>query len=336
VKKCRVLVLVHKDLVPPETVKKSEVDRDNTEWITEFDVIDALNSRGHEVKVLGVYSDLIEIKRAIDEFTPHVVFNLLEEFDGEVLFDQNVVSYLELLRVPYTGAAPRALLLCRDKSLAKKILSYHRIKTPGFCVFPKNRPSTNSRPKNLNYPMIVKCLTEEASLGIAQSSLVASDEKLIERVEYITKKLGVDAIAEEFVEGRELYVGVLGNQRLKVLPVWELAYDKVENPEKEIYSRRAKWNNAYRQKKGINTRKADLPPEKEREIQNLCKKIYKALGLTGYARIDLRLDSEGRAHFLEANPNPNVALDDEFALSAKHAKIQYGELIDQLLALAIK
>jgi len=331
VKQSRVLVLVHRDLVPPDNVKPQEVDRDSTEWLTEFDVIYTLSKIGHEVKVLGVFSDLIEIKKAVDDFKPHVVFNLLEEFDGEVLFDQNVVSYLQLLRVPYTGCNPRGLMLCRDKALSKKIITYHRVKNPKFYVGAKSKRV--KRPKHLDFPLIVKCNTEEASLAISQASVVHNEEKLIERLDYINQKIGVDAIIEEFVEGRELYVGILGNNRLQALPVWEIVYDNAQKPEKEIYSRNAKWNKRYRERKGIGTKKAELSPEKEHEIQELCKRIYRALGLNGYARIDLRISPDGTIYFLEANPNPNIAWDDEFALSAKHLKISYEDLLNKILSI---
>ncbi|GAB4408695.1 MAG: D-alanine--D-alanine ligase [Bacteriovoracaceae bacterium] len=330
----RVLVLVHRDLVPPENTNPKDVDRETTEWLTEFDVIYALKKTGHEVKVLGVYSDLIIIKNAIDEFKPHIVFNLLEEFDGEVLFDQNVVSYLELLRVPYTGCNPRGLMLCRDKALSKKIVMYHRIKSPRFYLGPKSRRV--KRPKHLEFPLIVKCNTEEASLAISQASIVHNEEKLNERLDFINSKIGVDAIIEEFIEGRELYVGILGNYRLQALPVWEIVYDNADKPEKEIYSRNAKWNKRYRERKGVGTKKAELSKEDEFKIQEQCKRIYRALGLNGYARIDLRISQDGTVYFLEANPNPNIAYDDEFALSAAHINISYNDLLDRILNLGLK
>lgn len=323
---------MHKDLVPPANINENEFNKDEVPWITEYDVINALQSLGHKVKICGVISDLKSIKTAIDEFNPSLIFNLLEEFDGEVLFDQNVVSYLELLRVAYTGCNPRGLMLARDKALAKKILLFHRLKTPQFQVFPRNRKTKKS--KHLTYPLIVKCLTEEASLAIAKASIVHNEEKLIERVQYINQSIGVDAIVEEFIEGREFYVGVMGNYKISTLPIWELKFEKVEKPEKELYSNRAKWNNKYRDRKGIKTEHADLDPETQKKIQRICKKAYKQLNLNGYARVDLRMNSQGDIYIIEVNPNPNIAKEDEFSMSAAHSGLSYEDLITKLLKLA--
>ncbi len=323
---------MHKDLVPPEDIQEKDFDKDEVPWITEYDVIKALRELGHSVFLCGVISDLKVIKNAIDEFKPTLIFNLLEEFDGEVLFDQNVVSYLELLRVPYTGCNPRGLMLARDKALTKKILLFHRLKTPQFQVFPKNKKTRKL--KHLEYPLIVKCLTEEASLAIAKASIVYNEEKLRERVQYINQKIGVDAIVEEFIEGREFYVGVMGNYQIKTLPIWELKFEKVENPEKELYSNRAKWNNKYRDRKGIKTEHAELDTETVKRIQHICKKAYKHLNLNGYARVDLRMNSNGDIYIIEVNPNPNIAREDEFASSAAHREIQYTKLITKILKLA--
>ena len=218
--KKRVLVLFHEDLLPPKEVDESDPKTEFAPWITEYNVLKALKENSHEVLAIGVYSDLSIIRKAIEEFKPHVVFNLLEEFDGEVLFDQNVVSYLELLRMRYTGCNPRGLMIARDKALAKKLLSYHRIPTPRFQVFGKNKPKRIN--KKISFPLIVKCLYQEASLGLANASVVNSPQKLYERIDYLKNKYDTMVIAEEFIQGREFYVGVMGHQRLQVLPIWEL------------------------------------------------------------------------------------------------------------------
>ncbi|MDC1175505.1 ATP-grasp domain-containing protein [Bacteriovoracaceae bacterium] len=334
----RVLVLMHVDLVPPEDASEQlkvilKEKKADPIWLTELNVIETLHEIGHDVKTLGVYSDLIPIRQAVEEFKPHVVFNLLEEFDGEALFDQNVVSYLELLRVAYTGNNPRSLILGRDKALTKKILTFHRIKTPKFVVFPKNKKK--KVPKWITYPVIVKCLNEEASLGISQASVVKTEDKLLERVAYINKTFNTDAIAEEFIEGREFYVGVYGNYRLHSLPVWELVFKNVENPEKELYSRQAKWNDKYRSRKGISTENAKLDDDLVKQAQKLAKKTYKALELNGYARIDLRMNDKNELYVIEANPNPNIGIDDEFALSAQAQNMKYPELIQKIVSLAL-
>ncbi|MCB0393352.1 MAG: ATP-grasp domain-containing protein [Bdellovibrionales bacterium] len=330
-KKRRVLVLLHKDLIPPDTVPKG-YDIENASWKTEYHVIQALKKLGHEVRVTGILGDLNPIRTSIHEFNPHIVFNLLEEFDGEAVYDQNVVSYLELLKTPYTGANPRGLILARDKSLTKKILSYHRVPAPSFLVFPRNR---STRIKEVRFPQIVKCLNEEASMGISQASVVNSLEKLKDRVHYLHKTFQVDAISEDFIEGSEYYVGVLGNYALKTLPVWELKFEKSDAPKKEIYSEKAKFSDKYRNRKGIRTGPAELSELEIKEISNLAKRTYKALGLSGYARIDFRRGTDSKFYVLEANPNPDIAYDDEFAMSAQHAGISYADLISKILKLGL-
>lgn len=347
----RVLVLMHTDLVPkvmpasvsipeiPEVGTLEESARLETPWTTEYDVLLNLAQMGHQVKPLGIYSDLSKIRKTLEEFKPHLVFNLLEEFDGESVFDSHVVSHLELLRIPYTGNNPRGLMMARDKSLAKKILTYHRIKTPKFQVFPKNKMKQKVKLlKNLSYPLIVKCLDEDASLGLSKASVVNSEEKLVERIAYIHKKIGVDAIVEEFVAGREFYVGIFGNYRLELLPVWEVFYEKSAKPDQEFYSRSAKWNEKYRQRKGIQSGKANLTPELELKVQTIAKKTYKALGLNGYARIDVRMNEENEVFVIEANPNPNISRDDEFAESAQFKgkkKRTYHEVLQKILTLGL-
>ncbi len=213
---------------------------------------------GHEVQALGVHDDLGDIRRASTEWKPHIAFNLLEGFDDITIFDQNVVSHLELLKLPYTGCNPRGLLLARDKSLSKKLLAYHRIPVPEFEVFRIGRPIR--RPKRLPFPLIVKSLTQEASIGISQASVVDSDEKLKERVAFIHESIGTAAIVEQYIEGRELYVGILGNQALQALPVWELFFTNMPDDAKRIATDRVKWSVKYQKKYGIDSGPAaELP-----------------------------------------------------------------------------
>ncbi|RZF22479.1 ATP-grasp domain-containing protein [Halobacteriovorax vibrionivorans] len=330
--KKKVLVLVHSDLIPPQDISKEEEAREDFEykpWITEYNVIKTLKSLGHNVKVVGLYSDLMPLREAIDEFKPNIVFNLLEEFNGNVLFDQNVVSYLELLKVKYTGNNPRGLMIARDKAMAKKLLSYHRIKTPQFQVF-KNRKKTKLS-KKLKFPLIVKCLYQDASLGISGASIVKSEEKALERIKYLMDKYEEEVIVEEFIEGREFFVGVIGNKRLTILPILELRFNKVDKPELELYSEKAKWNMKYRKSKGIDIELADIPKEVKERIIKICKRTYKVLELNGYARIDLRVDENGIPYIIEANPNPNIAMKDEFAMAAESAGISYKKLITKLV-----
>jgi D-alanine-D-alanine ligase len=333
VKPLRILALMHADLVPPDTAPNHEVAE--ADWKMEFDVTVALKRLGHEVQKLGVGSDLGVIRKAIDESRPHIVLNLLEHFHGVPLFDQNVVSYLELLRIPYSGCNPRGLMLARDKGLAKKVLAFHRIPVPDFHVFPVGRAVR--RPKRLAYPLIVKSLTHEASTAISQASVVEDDAKLAERVRFIHDTLGTDAIVERFIDGRELYVGIVGNQRLRVFPVWELLFTKMPDELWHIATDRVKWSRDYQKKRGIKTAAAkNLPEGLAEHIQHVCKRTYRALDLSGYARIDLRLDTQGKVYVLEANPNPQLAYGEDFAESAERAGIHYPDLLQRIVNLGLR
>ena len=328
--KHRVLVLVHEGMVPKD-VPKAEVD---PAWRMEWDVVTALKRRGHTLLTVGVHDDLSPIRSSIEEFKPTIVFNLIEAWDDVGVFDQNVVSYLELLKIPYTGCNPRGLTLARDKSLARKLLAYHRIPAPGFVVVPLGRKP--AVPKRLGYPLIVKSLTYEASTGISQASVVESQEQLEERVRFIHDRLATPAIVEQFVDGRELYVGVLGNHRLRVFPVWEMDFARMPEDNWRIATERLKWNVQYQKKHGIDTAEAKLPEGVAARIQHLAKRTYRALELSGYARIDFRMDEQGVPWVIEANPNPQLAKEEDFALSAARARMSYSRLLERIMALGLQ
>src|ERR1700677_5342763 len=256
-RKVRALVLVHSTLVPPDSLKGS-TEKEIDEWRTEYDVISHLKAEGHEVRPLGLSDSLSELRRAIIDWKPHIVFNLLEEFDGIVTYDQHVVAFLELMHQPYTGCNPRGMLLSRDKVLSKQLLSYHRVPTPLFVVFPRGR--TPRLPKRLRFPMFVKSSTEDASLGIAHASVVTDERGLKERIAFIHEQTHSDALVEEYIEGRELYVGVIGNERLKVLPVWEMTFGSLPQGHPTIATRKVKWDRNYQAKYGITTAAAENLP----------------------------------------------------------------------------
>jgi D-alanine-D-alanine ligase len=265
---------------------------------------------------------------------PHIVFNLLEEFHGNALFDHNVVSYLQLLQVPYTGCNPRGLILARGKALAKKLVAHHRIHTPAFEVYPRARKVR--RPRRLQFPLIVKSLVEHASLGISQASVVDSDEKLAERVRFVHERLNTDAIAEQYIEGREFYVGLLGNTRLQVLPTWELVLENLPANAPRIATARIKHDVDYQLKMGIEARPAaDLSVEQQSLVTRVARRIFRILELEGYARLDFRLSGSGELFFLEANPNPEIASDEEFAAAAHHVGMEYGDLIQKVVTLGL-
>jgi D-alanine-D-alanine ligase len=332
-KPLRTLVVMHESLVPPESLE-GHSEKEIDEWRTEYDVISQLKEMGHDVRPLGVRDNLVALRNEVAEWKPQIVFNLLEEFDGIVTYDQHVVAFLELMRQPYTGCNPRGLLLSRDKVLSKQLLAYHRIPTPQFAVFPRGQRF--KLPKRLRFPMFVKSATEDASLGIAQASVVEDDAKLRERVEFIHQQTTSDALVEEYIEGRELYVGVLGNRRLTTFPVWEMVFGTLPESLPAIATRKVKWDKRYQQKYGITTRAAEeLVPTVVDQMGKLSRRIYKALHLSGYARMDFRLKPDGSLFVLEANANPNLAREEDFAESARSAGVAYDDLLTRILTLGL-
>jgi len=332
-RKLRVIVLVHPTLIPPDSLEGLS----EQQWYdckTEYDVASTLRELGHDVRVIGLADSFDPLRTAIEEFQPDVGFNLLEEFLGRQDFDYHIVSFLEAMQVPYTGCRPRGLMLARDKALSKKLLAFDGLTVPQFAVLP--RGARVQRPKTLAFPLIVKGLTCEASLGISQQSVVDDDDKLRERVALIHERNHCDAIAEQYIAGRELNVGVIGNAKLEVLPVWELQFRDMPKGAKGIATAHAKHNRAYQRKHSIYQVPAELPDDLRTHINETTKKVARILDLDGYSRVDYRLDAEGRLFFLEANPNPDVARTEEFASAARKAGIAYPDLIQRIVELAVK
>lgn len=331
-KHLRILVLMHPDFMPPDSTDGYTAQEIN-KWKTEYDVVSTLRAAGHDVHPLGVQEEIKPVRDEIEEFKPHVVFTLLEEFHYQTGYDQHIASFLELMKVPYTGCNPRGLVLARGKDLSKTLVHHRRIAVPAFAVFPMHRKV--KRPARLALPLIVKSLNEDGSHGISQASIVDTDEKLAERVAFIHERIETAAIAEQFIEGRELYVGVLGNNRLQALPVWELKFGTMGGD--HIATEKVKHDTNYQERVGIVDGPAKgLAPDVSARIQRTAKRIYRTLGLDGYARIDFRLAPDGTAYFIEANPNPEVAKSQEFATAAKHDGLNYTELLHRILALGIR
>ena len=331
-KKLRVIMMTDEKLLPKGNFEDlSEKQRELRK--TEFDVVAALEALGHEVWPIGVSNNVSVIRGAIDAHKPHIAFNLIEEFHGIGSFDQHVVSLLELMQQAYTGCNPRGLTLARDKGLTKMILGYHGLAVPEFAIFPQRRKG--QRPPKLPFPLFVKSLTEEGSMGISSASIVNDDEKLAERVEFIHRATESTAIAEQFIEGREIYVGVMGNERTSVLPAWEMSMPDLKPDAPLIASDRAKWDPEYQRQVGLKTGPAKLTKKVRLHLARLSKQIYNLLGMSGYARLDYRVTEEGKAYLLEANPNPQIAKDEDFSMSAKHMKIEYEELIQRILQIGM-
>ncbi|HEU0060695.1 MAG TPA: D-alanine--D-alanine ligase [Hyphomicrobiaceae bacterium] len=326
----RILLLTDEGLVPDRP--RNELNGREAELRkTEYDVISGLERLGHEVAFAGVGGELSVIRQAIEDKKPHIAFNLVEQFDNIPFFDQHVVSYLELKKQKYTGCNPRGLTLARDKALTKKILAYHRIAVPRFAVFPPRKKIVV--PTRLSFPLFVKSLTEEGSEGISQASLVRDPDKLIERVGFIHEKTNAPALVEEFIEGREIYVGLFGNELLTALPPWELTISRKDAP--VIATDKAKWDPQYQKKIGLKTGPAKLDQAMIRKIERTSKRIYRLLNLSGYARLDYRLSEGNRLYLLEANPNPQIARNEDFADSAEHAGMKYEELLQKLVTLGL-
>ncbi|MBI5170679.1 MAG: D-alanine--D-alanine ligase [Candidatus Eisenbacteria bacterium] len=324
---------MHPSLVPPDTLKGHTPEEIAT-WKTEYGVLHTLRKLGHETLALGVQEELNPIRVAAEEWKPDIVFNLLEEFHGLSNFDQHVVSYLELLKLAYTGCNPRGLVLARSKAITKKIAAYHRVRVPAFFVAAKGQKPR--RPRSLKFPLFVKSASEEASLGISQASIVDGDDKLAERVRFIHESIGSDALVEEYIEGRELYVGAIGNERVRVLPTWELDFGRLAETGEPIATARVKHSPGYQKKHKIDIRRAEgLEPAVERALQRTTRRVYRMLELDGYARVDYRLTAKGELYLLEANPNPEIAESEEFASAAAAVKVNYRQLIARILSLGL-
>src|SRR6266403_338584 len=333
-RKLKVLVLF--DGTSPTTVDQDFSDELKTkEWKTEADVMNALGALGHTPEHLAIYDNVDLLRQKLELCAPDVLFNLVEQFRNKSEFDQNIVSFFEMQGLPFTGCGSTGLTLCKHKGISKKILHYHGIHVPHFVVIPRGQRV--ARPKQLRFPILVKPVKEEASYGISQASFVDTDEQFRERVAFVHEKYNSDAIAEEYIDGRELYVSLMGSVRLTVLPVRELVFSEVPPNEPKIATFKAKWDEEYRKRWGLENQFAeDLDAELVSEIQETCKRIYRLLTIDGYARIDLRLTDANEVYFIEANPNPHLASDEDFALSADKAGLPYPQLIDRIIRLGMK
>lgn len=332
-KRRRILLLVQEALVPPADLR-GRSEQDIEECRTEYNVLSTLSNLGHEVQTLGIGDQIGELRRVIREWQPEIAFNLLEEFSGIGSYDHYVVALLELMRQPYTGCNPRGLMISRDKVLTKQVLTYHRVLTPEFHLFPWRK--TYKAPRRPKFPLIVKSATEDASLGISQASIVNDTARLRERVHFIHATTNSDAIAEQYIDGRELYIGVLGNDRLQTFPVWELNFGTLSDVQAGIATRKVKWDPVYQRKHGIRTGVADdLSPALQTSLAALAKRIYRALHMSGYGRMDLRLQADGSVYVLEANSNPNLTYGEDFAESAERSAINYPALLNRIVTLGM-
>lgn len=295
----------------------------------EYDVARTLRDLEYPFDLLPFHDDPAALVAELQRLQPEIVFNLTESFRRVSRLDYAVAGLLEMLSLPYTGSAPFGLLLARDKAVTKKMLAFHGVRVPHFTVFPCG--VKKQRPSDLRFPLIVKPLQEDASLGIAQSSVVRDDRSLEERVTFIQESLKNDAIVEELIVGREIYLAVLGNDPPRALSPIEMVFQKEEVEELKIATFRAKWNAKYRKAKGIeNVLAKDLTEEETERIVHAGLTAFSALQLRDYARIDLRVTPDHEVYVIEANPNPFIAVNEDVPLAASGAGIAYPELIERI------
>lgn len=323
-------------LVDPVTIPSDDPEFVGTpaEPITEYHAIGALRSLGHEVSILGAVDDIGIIVDNLTKQKPDIVFNLTEQFGGDRCLDKNIAALLELLGLPFTGAGATGLMLSRDKRLCKQLLSLHKIRIPGFVSLPRERKI--HVPKSLQYPLVVKPAFEDSSEGISNASLVYNETMLMERAEFIHERWEQPAIAEEYIEGRELYVGILGNKKLTVLPIRECFFEHEASDGPLLLTYRLKWNAEYREKWNITFGFAKLQPSILGNINRVCKRVYRLLQMQDYGRIDLRLTPDNKLVVLEANPNPDIAYGEEVAEAAEKTGISYEQFIDRILHTALR
>jgi D-alanine-D-alanine ligase len=326
-KKARILVLFDTDGDPPaqQDFRKQLESSDEAE----FDVARALVGQGHEVRLLGFRNDLDQLVAGLRAERPDVVFNLAERFRNLSALDYAVASLLEMLEIPFTGATAQGLMLARDKALTKMVLAYHNLRIPHFMVCPRGAPV--HRPSDIRFPLIVKPLDEDASVGISQSSVVRDDQSLAERVAFIHARHNTDAIVEEFIAGRELYVGVVGNDPPKALPPIEMTFGNDTDEEARIATFKVKWSVKYRESRGIQNRIAKgLPKDVLDNLAQTAVSAYQAAGLRDYGRIDVRLAHDHEIYIVEANPNPYLADGEDLAWAAEEAGYAYPQFIEKI------
>ena len=311
---------------------KREIDAKVEE--AEYDVARALLANGHDVLMVGIGNELGPLLDKLAQFGPKLVFNGCEAFRGNARHEYGIAAVLEMHGYAHTGSPPTALLVARNKSLTKKVLAYHAIRVPAFAEFHPGEELV--RPSELRFPLIVKPLLEDASVGIAQASVVENDDSLAERVRFIHEKFTQAAIVEELVEGRELYAGLIGNDKVQVLPLVELTFGEPETSEHRIATYKAKWDEEYRKRKKIrNVFAKGLSDELTAKISDICITAFHALWLQDYGRVDLRLAHDDEVYVLEVNPNPFLAVENEMADAAEKAGLKYNEFVQRIVDEAV-
>jgi D-alanine-D-alanine ligase len=295
-------------------------------------VFAALTSRGHEVSVFGVHGDMVKLIEGLRERKPDLIFNLMETFGKTQLGSIGVVGLLDLLGLPYTGGGPGEFFLQEDKGITKKILAYDQIRFPDYAVF--NAEAAFETGGNLRFPMIVKPLRMDASIGISSKSIVRTTKEMMERINAI-HKLKDSALAEEFIEGREFFVGLIGNAEPQILPVLEVDFSGMPEGAPKILDEKAKWDTDSAEYKGSTVVVATLEPELRGRIEKIALDAYRALRVRDYGRIDLRMSAGGEIYVIEVNASCYLERTSELAMSALAAGIEYEDLLERIVQLAL-
>jgi D-alanine-D-alanine ligase len=297
-------------------------------------VADALSATGHQPVLLGIYDDLRELLDKLAEQEPDLVFNLCETFAGRDVNDGNITAALVLLGQRFTGTGPVGMALRQDKAITMKLLQFHEVACPQFAIFDMDNLEFAGK---MRFPVFVKPMRGDASIGIHDSSLVRNYESLIERVDFIHKDLQDAALVEEYIEGREFYVGVLGNDPPEALPIIEMDFSKLPPGYPRIYGWEAKFDHASRQFESVNSIVAtDVAPETRHRITTAALEAVYALQVRDYARVDLRLAQDGMPYVLEVNANPYLERTSAFAIAALQAGMGYNTLINRIVQIAWK
>jgi D-alanine-D-alanine ligase len=297
-------------------------------------VATALRANGHKPTVLSVHGDVNKLIAGLRETSPDLVFNLLEMFGQNLLGDVGVTGLMDLLGLCYTGCGPGEAYLQQDKGLAKKLLAFDQIRYPDFAVFAAD--STLETGGNLHMPLFVKPLRADASIGIDGGSLVHTSTDLMKRVVYIHEELHDSALAEEYIEGREFYVGVLGNNDPIALPAIEMDFSRLHPSKPRIADAKAKWEKGTAEYRGTRSVLADIPPELVAKLNQAAIGAYRALRVRDYGRVDFRVTDSGEAYVIEVNASCYLERTSEFAVAAKAAGIEYAELIERIVQLAVE
>lgn len=296
------------------------------------EVYEALKENGHNPVYLRL-DGTADSLRELAEAEADLIFNLVESFGGNDTQDRNIAGYLELLGRRFTGSGSRGLYLAQDKALAKKIFAFHGIKTPEFATVFRGR---SEHAHDLSFPVIVKPAGEDGSIGIHFGAVCNSIKELMERIDYIHSEFDSTALIEEYIEGRELYVAVLGNESPEAMPVIELDLSKLPKGTPRIAGAEVKWEEgtaAYEKTKNVFPK--DLDADTIERLQQTAIQAYQALRLHDYGRIDFRLGKDGEVYVIEVNPNPYLLSTAELALSAKEAGKSYAEVIEGIITSAL-